>query len=953
MSAAPRKEVTTREVVAVRFGMLTDDEVRRLSVKRITSPVTYDTLMNAVPDGLYDAALGPVDFNGRCGTCGLGAQQCPGHFGHVELPVPVYNPLVFGALYRLVRATCFHCGHFKMGRVEARAFLERLECLARGDLAAAQELRSGARTTKAARDAAEGILAAAEDEDALLGETDAQRAEKRAALAEADRREHARRPRQPLTCHVQEALRDAAAEFFARVPQAKCANCGAAAPSVKRQGATKLFREFSRKALVGNLMRGIDMGGDPELRALLGDRRALAAAAAADGGRERGGGGGGGKGGGKRMRSEVDGDDGGWDSDAEEALAGGEDEEKKQQAGGGAKKEERAGSSSSSSDDSSSDSDSGSDSSSDDDGDGGDKKGVKKAEANGAGAGGAALGKAAAAAAGRIEALAGAKYMLPAQVQALLLRLCEHEAPLLRRLYGCAGALGADAGAGAGAAAPAAGGRAWGEAALEGAAKASAKAAAGGAGAGAGAAALAKVFFLRALAVPPNRFRPPSVLGDQKYEHGQNVALQRILNAALSLQSSPSAAEAAALAPAERAAEQERFTQGWLRLQQEVNALIDSTTAENSEAPGIRQQLEKKEGLFRKNMMGKRVNFAARSVISPDPFIGAGEIGVPPYFATRLSFPGERRGGWWPRAAWRGLVGKWGVGGEGERHRGRGQVAGAASLLPRRKKTQTHPSPSNNHHHHPLTNRVRHAVERRAPAPPRRGRPAVPRRRRRRGLGGAHRAARQARAREARRPRQAPAVGLPRRGACRRRGGRRRARVGQGQRGRRSRGGRGGCGGHARGGRAAARVGRVPPPDGRRHHADQPPADAAQAGPHGAQVSFLCGVEGHRGARGGEDGRQRDRQADNQRSTYPNPNQQPPPSPLSPPTIITSGRASSRASARSASTTPTARRSTPTSTATRSTCTCRRTSTAAPRATASCTPTASSSCRPTASRSGG
>ena len=54
---------------------------------------------------------------------------------------------------------------------------------------------------------------------------------------------------------------------------------------------------------------------------------------------------------------------------------------------------------------------------------------------------------------------------------------------------------------------------------------------------------------------------------------------------------------------------------------------------------GIRQQLEKKEGLFRKNMMGKRVNFAARSVISPDPYLAAGEIGVPPYFATRLSYP--------------------------------------------------------------------------------------------------------------------------------------------------------------------------------------------------------------------------------------------------------------------------------------------------------------------------
>ena len=38
-------------------------------------------------------------------------------------------------------------------------------------------------------------------------------------------------------------------------------------------------------------------------------------------------------------------------------------------------------------------------------------------------------------------------------------------------------------------------------------------------------------------------------------------------------------------------------------------------------------------------MMGKRVNFAARSVISPDPYIATGEIGIPPYFALRLSFP--------------------------------------------------------------------------------------------------------------------------------------------------------------------------------------------------------------------------------------------------------------------------------------------------------------------------
>lgn len=54
---------------------------------------------------------------------------------------------------------------------------------------------------------------------------------------------------------------------------------------------------------------------------------------------------------------------------------------------------------------------------------------------------------------------------------------------------------------------------------------------------------------------------------------------------------------------------------------------------------GICQLLEKKEGIFRQKMMGKRVNFACRSVISPDPYLAVNEIGIPPYFALRLTYP--------------------------------------------------------------------------------------------------------------------------------------------------------------------------------------------------------------------------------------------------------------------------------------------------------------------------
>jgi DNA-directed RNA polymerase beta' subunit len=38
-------------------------------------------------------------------------------------------------------------------------------------------------------------------------------------------------------------------------------------------------------------------------------------------------------------------------------------------------------------------------------------------------------------------------------------------------------------------------------------------------------------------------------------------------------------------------------------------------------------------------MMGKRVNFAGRSVISPDPYISTDQIGVPEFIARTLTFP--------------------------------------------------------------------------------------------------------------------------------------------------------------------------------------------------------------------------------------------------------------------------------------------------------------------------
>lgn len=109
---------THRFVRSVSFGLQTPEQIRALSVKAITNPVIFDGLNHPVKGGLYDPALGPVDRDGKCGTCGLGSFHCPGHFGHVELPVPVYCPMTFGQMFNVLRNACLYCHRLRMSSLK-------------------------------------------------------------------------------------------------------------------------------------------------------------------------------------------------------------------------------------------------------------------------------------------------------------------------------------------------------------------------------------------------------------------------------------------------------------------------------------------------------------------------------------------------------------------------------------------------------------------------------------------------------------------------------------------------------------------------------------------------------------------------------------------------------------------------------------------------------------------
>jgi DNA-directed RNA polymerase beta' subunit len=80
------------------------------------------------------------------------------------------------------------------------------------------------------------------------------------------------------------------------------------------------------------------------------------------------------------------------------------------------------------------------------------------------------------------------------------------------------------------------------------------------------------------------------------------------------------------------------------RLQNFVGYLMNNESGKAKHKSGrpiksIRQRLKGKEGRLRGNLMGKRVDYSARTVVSPDPTLELDELGVPLSIAMELTFP--------------------------------------------------------------------------------------------------------------------------------------------------------------------------------------------------------------------------------------------------------------------------------------------------------------------------
>ncbi len=107
-------EGISKRIFSINFALLSPEEIRKMSQIKVITADTYDDDGYPIERGLMDLHLGVIEPGLKCATCGGKVDECPGHFGHIELAMPVVHVGFIKEIKTFLDAACGACGHVKL-----------------------------------------------------------------------------------------------------------------------------------------------------------------------------------------------------------------------------------------------------------------------------------------------------------------------------------------------------------------------------------------------------------------------------------------------------------------------------------------------------------------------------------------------------------------------------------------------------------------------------------------------------------------------------------------------------------------------------------------------------------------------------------------------------------------------------------------------------------------------
>ena len=119
----------SKRIYKIQFALLSPEEFRKMSQVKVITADTYDDDGYPIERGLMDLHMGVIEPGLKCATCGGKVDECPGHFGHIELAMPVVHVGFIKEIKTLLDSTCKSCGRIKLTEDEIRSYRERMSSI--------------------------------------------------------------------------------------------------------------------------------------------------------------------------------------------------------------------------------------------------------------------------------------------------------------------------------------------------------------------------------------------------------------------------------------------------------------------------------------------------------------------------------------------------------------------------------------------------------------------------------------------------------------------------------------------------------------------------------------------------------------------------------------------------------------------------------------------------------
>ncbi|WP_455392355.1 DNA-directed RNA polymerase subunit A' [[Eubacterium] cellulosolvens] len=123
-----------KRIKGIKFTFMSPHEIRKVSSTKIITADTYDDDGFPIDMGLMDLHLGVIEPGLRCKTCGRKVDECPGHFGHIDLAMPVIHVGYTKMIKNLLKSTCRVCGRILLPEKTIGEYLDRINEMKKAEI---------------------------------------------------------------------------------------------------------------------------------------------------------------------------------------------------------------------------------------------------------------------------------------------------------------------------------------------------------------------------------------------------------------------------------------------------------------------------------------------------------------------------------------------------------------------------------------------------------------------------------------------------------------------------------------------------------------------------------------------------------------------------------------------------------------------------------------------------